>query len=401
MNRELFVPLEGFDEFGVPLPGTTTADLSYRWRGRSVDGFHAILAVVKGSISGLFKKQNRTFTIEIVNDSPHLIEIDRSGLPGETSSPSPLTAIARSETENVEVTSIREYPERKLGTLPSTITIRVLYLFTNQARIDAGGHPEIVSDDNDIQALIQGTILDANLTFLQSQVDVTIEVAGIGRLDGFIPTGDERADLRALASDANIMAARNGTAADVVSILLRKGTFGGLVPVCGQTITQRPECIDPGEDPLPGCNPGLSFSEFAYHFSAVNCTRAGLAGVHELVHNMGGEHEPGGAITEDLSVFPFSFGFFINELVGGISVRFGTIMSISQGFNDEDLYLSHSNILHGVFGVPVGVAGQTENARTVELLAPAMEGFRGPPSPVIFVDGFEVGGSDAWSSKVP
>lgn len=285
--------------------------------------------------------------------------------------------------------------------LPSTITIRVLYLFTNQARIDVGGDPDIISDDNDIQALIQGTIRDTNLTFLQSEVDVTVEAAGIGRLDGFVPTGDVRDDVITLAEDANIQAARDGASADVVSVLLRKGVDGGLVPVCGQAITQRPGCNDPGEPAIEGCDPGASFSEFAYHYSAVNCTRAGLAGVHEIVHNMGGEHESGGPITDELSVFPFSFAFFTSGFVGPTFVRFGTIMSVSQGFNDMDLYLSNSNVLHDVFNVPVGDPGQTEVARTVELLAPAMEGFRGSPSSVIFADGFEVVGTNAWSSTVP
>ncbi len=157
-------------------------------------------------------------------------------------------------------------------------------------------------------------------------------------------------------------------------------------------MVQRPGCADPGDAPIPGCNPGEDFAPFAYHFTAVNCTRDYRAYAHEQGHNLSGEHNRGTYSVEDHeAAYTFSFGYW--------TVDFGTLMSLKPSVTKIDFYFSNPNVFHEDFGVPVGTS-EHNVARAIELLITSMAGFRGPSHPILFIDNFETGDTELWSSTV-
>jgi hypothetical protein len=195
----------------------------------------------------------------------------------------------------------------------------------------------------------------------------------------------------ALRIDPVITQARDDYEADIVAIVVRNGVRGGLFPLCGQAYTQRPGCSDPDEPPIPGCGPGPSFSEHSYHLVAVNCLD-GLTGIHEILHNMGGEHNRPSAVPEDAASYRFSFGYVD-------SGAFRTILALSS--EEWVPYVATPRVLEPSTLRPLGVVGTNDVVSTVNLLAYHMASYRGLASPTILVCDFETGGTHCWSSTVP
>ena len=201
------------------------------------------------------------------------------------------------------MTSVRE-PKPSPGLL-GVANLHVLYLFTGQARMDAGGSGD-VNDDDDVVSRIYETFGTANEVFDSSGGLVRLHIARIARLDGYTPTGDPDFDLKTLRANLAIQAARDLYSADVVAVIVRNGVEGGPVDVCGWAFVQRPTCADPDDPPIPNCGPGVDFNDWAYHFAAVNCLSAALTHIHELLHNMGGEHNRGlNSVPESAASYVF------------------------------------------------------------------------------------------------
>jgi hypothetical protein len=261
----------------------------------SVDHWDVMLSVDAGEISGLIVGPQDTFTIREYSNTDYLVEVDVDSFPTEELPPS-VVELPRTTSRpklNLRVTTVYIPTPRKAGTLPELQRLRVLFLYTEQARIDAEGDltrgPGGDPDDHNIRAHIRGSVLDANVTLERSQINGRVEIAAMTLLEGFVPTGIPREDILTLQENETIRGLRDTLDADVVSIVLRNGEFGGPVPVCGWAIPQRPGCADPGQTPIVGCNPGPDFAPWAYHFTSVSC-RASLAFPHELGHTLSAEH---------------------------------------------------------------------------------------------------------------
>jgi hypothetical protein len=292
------------------------------------------------------------------------------------------------------VTTVYIPTPRKAGTLPELQRLRVLFLYTEQARIDAEGDltrgPGGDPDDHNIRAHIRGSVLDANVTLERSLINGRVEIAAMALLEGFVPTGEPGVDILTLQENETIRGLRDSLDADVVSIVLRNGTFGGPVPVCGWAIPQRPGCVDPGEDPIEGCQPGPDFAAWAYHFTSVSC-RASLAFPHELGHTLSAEHNLANAVARNEAAYTFAFGYFVDGL-------FGTMMSYRPSVSLRMLSYSSPDLLHPDYGIQLGETGLSDNVLTIELALLSAVGFRGPPSNLVFLDGFETGTTEPWSS---
>lgn len=194
------------------------------------------------------------------------------------------------------------------------------------------------------------------------------------RLVGFPAPMGNTAQARAnAATNANIAAMRNAVGADVVSVVT-----DGFVNLgqCGVAFVQRPGCTLPTA--TPGCGVGAAFNGFAYNVVAHNCAIATDAFVHELGHNLGGEHDPANGAQPAQASFVFSFG---HDVFG----NFETVMSVARPFNtQQELNFSNPNVV--VRGAATGVANQRHNAQTIENLFGAFCQFRDGP---MFADGFE------------
>lgn len=394
--RKDFVPIAGFDEKGIPLPDTTPADITLQWRGSTTGDEYIGIAIYQGATSGLVLAEGRSFSIgrQYISQD-HLIDVDLSALPDDIEA-NLQTAPSSSRLSNgpFTISNIRHYPPQEA--LPA---IRILFLYTDQARIDAGGLLGI-PDDLAIIAMIYGTMADIAEVMANSNVDIAFQVAATALLEGFTPTGVQEQDLEALRTDLAIQATRDAYSADVISVILRNSSddAGAPVDVCGWSYVQRPGCADPGNPPIPNCNPGPEFAPWAIHFSAVNCLRSKLVGVHELVHNFGGEHDRVFSVPPEDAIYPFAFGYYYFSTMQ--EDTFNTVMAIFPGSNFKIPYLSNPNVTHPVHNRPVG-SEEANIARTVLLTAPAVEGFRGPPAEIIFIGDFESGGLTEWSSVNP
>lgn len=392
---ESFETIEGYDEAGIPLPGKTTADFVYNWQGKSDDFWTVNLAVVYGEISGLAIGPGGSFTIQEFSNVDYLVEVDVDYLPTEEL-PSPAAVISAGKVgprPKLRVVPTYVPPPHKESLLPEYQRLRVLFLYTEQARIDAegsslGGDP----DDHNIRAHVQGSVMDANCALTNSKIEARVETAAITLLEGFEPTGEPDVDLRTLQEDQAIATLRDAVAADVVSVVLRNGEKGGLVPVCGWSIPQRPTCTDPGKTPIEGCAPGPDFAPFAYHYTSVSC-RASLVFPHELGHTLSAEHNFEDAVARNEATYTFAFGHYENLL-------FGTMMSYRPSVSLRILYYSSPYLLHPELGVPLGEIGLSDNVRAIEHALPIAVGFRGDPSGLLFIDDFEGGTTELWDEEI-
>jgi hypothetical protein len=74
------------------------------------------------------------------------------------------------------------------------------------------------------------------------------------------------------------------------------------------------------------------------------------------------------------------------------------MMSYRPSVSLRMLSYSSPELLHPDYGVPLGETGASDNVLTLELALLSAVGFEGPPSNLVFLDGFETGTTEPWSS---
>lgn len=245
--------------------------------------------------------------------------------------------------------------------------------------------------------MIYGTMVDIAEVMENSEVDTTFSLAATALIQGFEPDGDPGFDLDVLRLNPAVQALRDSVEADIVAVVIRNVTSPNVI-VCGWSYVQRPGCADPNEPPIPGCNPGPSFAPWAIHFSAVDCLRSKLVGVHELGHNLGCEHDDVFAVPPEAAVYPFAFGYYYFSTID--EDTFNTVMAVFPGAAYKTPYISNPNVIHPIHNRPVG-SETANNARTILLTTPAVAGFRGASSERIFFGDFESGALSEWSEVIP
>ncbi len=387
VDLDLFEPRAGFDETGLPIPDSAPEDFSYLWRGAG-EGYVVVLTMVDGFLSGLVDGPADRYLIGQELGGDALSVLDPDGLTEEPVE-DPFSFLPELVSQNRDALNFKR--EALGGGRP--IQLDVLYLYTNSARIDAGGNPSDPLDTGAIRSLIQGAVDDTNFAFEQSNLNhIRIRAVHDELLQGFTPSGTSNgfiSDLRDLRTDSDIQALRNAVDADFVSVILRNQSSGGPVFFCGYAFVQRPGCDN--INPIPDCGVGESFSEYAFHWVAQNCMRTNFTFTHELGHNLGCEHHPEStSITPDEASFPWSFAHRVYT-----PVSFGTIMAPGSGAVRK-LHFSNPDI--NFEGVPTGIVDERENARTIDALAPIAANFR---NATIFSDGFENGDETAWTLTLP
>lgn len=230
---------------------------------------------------------------------------------------------------------------------PSEIDIMIAYTPAVVAEL---GDPKSVH--RRIESLIQLT----NQCFLDSAIGARLTLVHRMQVE-YSEQEDMRVDLRRLHGTGDgfmdeIHAVRDRVGADLVSLLV-----GYNQAYCGAAyVLNHIDMFSPAD---------LSISGFSV-VAANAPTR--LAFVHEIGHNFGCQHDP--ANTGFVKgLFPFSHG----HVFGGTDARaFQTVMSYGRG--RALLRFSNPAIQHA--GMPTGIEGQADNARTINLSAPFVARYR-------------------------
>lgn len=388
--RRAFDPRHGFvlrldcSDRIVP-DGNPDTELSFRWYGELENGGWLGMTVVHDVVSGTLVTGEGSYKIIGSPDNGfRLAEVDQEDLPpsrclGHGPRVKGLEGRAMDIAHPAAVTSAARTGQ---------IELDILIMYTQQAKIDAGGPSEL-------SALIQESIDNTNQAFVNSGLP-NLSVREVHRevLTGFEPSGtefdDAINDLDQLRLNSQILAARDQHYADITLVLLRNFFNAQNQPQlysCGIAYLQSPTCGRPGE--FPDCGVGADFEDFAINWASVQC--ANLPGrhtfPHELGHLMGAEHQPGPASQDPSDAsYPWSFAHFSSS--GPSSQQFGTLMWVPAP-TELPQFLNFSNPDVLIQSQPSGIANTRHNARTIDLLAPLMELYRIPPDYLIFQDRFE------------
>lgn len=392
-----FEAIEGFDVNGHPLPGMGTEDLRYTWRGQG-EGFDVVISVVHGWVSGSvigaedhYKIQQTLFTTQLedlgelpIEEEPPLEPAPALNSPPEAEDLIPYREMTPADSP-LTVELVDERLRRK-SALSDQVRLDVLVFFTEQARIDAGGDPTDPSHVDPILAVVDESYMQGNQAFENSDVNVRIEVVAVFRVLSFELTGTARGDLFKVKDDPLIAQLRRDHDADLVSFIVPHYESDPSVNYCGFAFAQRKQCWDGA--PIPGCDIGPKFYDFAYHVVSEGCAARRLAWIHELIHGLGCEHARMELSAPlEWAALPSAYAF-VNE-----ALDYKTIGSIDSRA-ERLLYVSNPFVFYD--GNPTGELGVSYCARAIEALVLHLAALEPPIPGITFADDFETGDTSVW-----
>jgi|SRR5690606_11822244 len=273
-----------------------------------------------------------------------------------------------------------DFSSQPANSRSNTTVIDSLIVWTEGARVEAGGDPNNVNDTADIEALMVASIDHANTAFDNSGMNTRLTKFHTAKYNGFSYSGSYRIDLKNLKNNTAIKNLRNQVGADTVVAII--GSDFNQFAACGVAYVQTyPGCSQ--TDPVPGCYVGSAFKESSYAISTEFCSIWDDTFTHEIGHNMGANHVqdelPSGWATGVVNNgFPDAFGHRVSA--------FKSIMSITGPTTARRLNFSNPNVQVG--GNNTGIVNSRNNARVIDQLTPAMSLFGTRPD-LIFKDGFE------------
>ncbi|NKI34713.1 hypothetical protein HFP89_05995 [Wenzhouxiangella sp. XN79A] len=389
-QRSTYAPRSGFVERldcrGNPVPDNDPeTSLSLRWYGEVDQNGWMGVTVEKDVVRGTLVTQEHSYQIWGTADAGYVLaEIDPDRLP-----PAHGVDLFRGDAKSHGINAADEVSPlqtdsalRKSGV---PIELDLLIMCTAQAEIDAGGAAGL-------DALIQQSIDNTDQALINSGFsNLSVKEAHRELLVGFVPSGSTGqnaiSDRDLLRQNAQIIAARNASFADVTMVLLRDffdGQGTAQLGACGIAYLQSPTCGGVGD--VAQCGVGVDFENYALSWVSVQC--AALAGrnsfPHELGHLMGAEHQPG-PVSQDPMDASFVWSYAHLRTTG---TQFGTLMWVPNPTElPQPLNFSNPHVFIG--SQPSGIANQRDNVRTFEILTPVMELFRVPPPELLFADSFE------------
>lgn len=298
-------------------------DITWRGSGPYGDGEAQItLTFKKGFVAGLITTSKFNYEIVPKGNKHILMELDASRFP-----------------------ECAGAPEGELGrgtdfvgpSVDSGDRIDVLVVYTASVRNSVGG-------DAQAQVLAQQSIDSTNTTYINSRIRQRVRLVG-AHLTA-ITESNFSTELSTLRNDAATAALRNSTNADLVAMLSNSTDACGIGYLMGS----------------PGGNPNNGFT-----VTARTCAVGNLTFAHELGHNMGSQHNPenGSGAT-----FPYGYGHWHNGV-------YRTVMSYvnpcTNGCNRAPFF-SNPDVIH--LGLPTGIPGQRDNARSINNTADWVANYR-------------------------
>ena len=346
--------LELFDDLHVRAEFTASRKLSrggLLWTGtpeRDPNG-SVVLLNRRGSITGSVRIDDRVYMIRPWAGGAHVVEeINMDLFPSEAND----FEIAP-QWSDAAGAHHRSAPPAALdveGVEAADDEIReltVLVVFTGGARKEAGGRQALVS-------LVELGVEETNLALERSNVNARFELVGVKKVP-FKATSDSSDDLFKLRvhGDGVLDKATNLREkfdADFVQLI----TDDADPAICGRAYVV---------DVL-----GPNAAEFAFGLTQVRCISPNYTFGHELGHNMGLAHQKGSAgVTGQ---FKHSFGYCEPSL------SFRTMLAVS-GTCSTRRVLNFSSPRSRVDGLPTGVKGQADNARSILKVLDELVVFRG------------------------
>ncbi|MDM7922838.1 MAG: M12 family metallo-peptidase [Pyrinomonadaceae bacterium] len=295
------------------------------WHGKIDGRDDVILTFYKGHVSGVVYAGDLVYEI-VPRGSKHVLaEIDQSLLPecgGSVSTPAVADAAALEPSAGVD----------------SGDRIDVLVVYTTATKNFLGG-------DDQARAFAQQAIDSTNAAYANSKIRQRVNLVHAAEYV-FVETGSSSTDLSTLRQNATIQGLRNTYKADLVAMI------GEVTDVCGIGY-------------LVGSPSG---SEFGYTITARSCAVGNVSFAHELGHNMGSNHNPENSGSG--SVFPYSFGHYVN---GSYRTVMSYVNQCPQGCARRP-YFSNPEIFFN--GVPTGIDGTRDNARSINNTADTMANYR-------------------------
>jgi hypothetical protein len=257
--------------------------------------------------------------------------------------------------------------------------INVYVAYTDAAVAQAGGEPQMLDQ-------ILWAFGDSNTIYANSGILVQLQLRGTERASGYAENPSSMAnDLYALRDPADgaldtVLANATQQGADLTALVRADG--GG---ACGIAflIGGSPTDVDYGVSVTAlGCFSNRTFT-------------------HELGHNMGCCHAPGdGGGCNSGGVYPYSTG---HRFFGTNGLQYRTVMAYSPGARIG--YFSSPLVTFQ--GTPTGIAGERDNARSINETRFVVSNFRCAPCPADLTGDWVVNAADlaqllsAWGVGSP
>lgn len=381
----------------IPDPTALPDEFSYRWFGSS-NGFEISLTVENGRLLGIIEGNSGRWLLSADNfDDYYLEELDRSLAPPFDTADL-LPNMARKVEKELPPLSISRVDvtdwEANIGSLEESknssrsITdnpIDILVLYTEQARIEAGGSSSNINDTADIELTIKASVDDLQSAFdISKMANISVGRIHIAKINGFSATGDSDADKLWLKNDSSVQSLRNNLGADIVSLIARNNTDLGYA---GVAFAQRPGCDF--SDPISDCGTGEDFSEYAVSIIAQNAAHTWYSFAHEVGHNLGGEHDwdiiqsqTNNQFTRENASLPYAFGHYA-------TTQYKSLMAYPHGIPLPRWSLQISNPEVTFDGWITGVVDEADNAIAMQYWAPYVSAFRERPGD-LSCSGFDV-----------
>ncbi|HVG09392.1 MAG TPA: zinc-dependent metalloprotease family protein [Thermoanaerobaculia bacterium] len=313
------------------------------WRGKVVDPVlgevgTATLTVMGDLMAGFIVTTDALYEIEPGAPGEHrLLQVENAvescagTLRPDVTPKSPRQRQAARIAAQAEAKAAKINHERITAGLAAPVRLDLLALWTPEARVGLGGTRQL-------RLIVQNAVDVANTAFANSQIDARLNLVYAREMK--IPeTGNPEDDLIAFQKNKEVAALRKTVGADLVTLFVNQ-----MVGACGIGFLMTNDAFS---------------NEFApYAYSAVRRACGPLVLAHEVGHNMAANHDRPNAGNASEALFPFAFGHIVEGQFRTV-MAYGNNCSVCPWVEN----FSNPNVTRG--GIATGVAGQTDNAQTL------------------------------------
>lgn len=354
----LWLELEpGQRRLAVLVDSVRTRDGGLVWRGRFIeddpDYRSIVLSVHDGLVRGSFEAGEVGYSLRPTPGGNELLT-----LAADREWRCAVEDATAGDVAHRQPAESREPPPRRPGggssaTAPRRIaaaadegrTLAVLVLHPPSVAEQWGGRRYVVS-------YAHHAIDSLNTAFANSRIDGAAFLAGV---DEWLPGWSDIRDTLAQAVDSSaVRDSRERAGADLVAVLTdRSSSSGG----CGIAHLMSRDRLGP------------QMAEMAISVTNVDCDGHNHSiFVHEIGHNLGGNHEPGQGFSPppDRAAFPYAYGYTDGQ------TGFSSVMA--YGSHSRLVFSNPTVLVNG--GRPAGIEGERDNARALQQTVPIAAAFR-------------------------